>query len=80
MNPGWLDPVIYAAGHTREHPDASEFGGRPGPTRYPHLGPGPDPDPRLPRYRAVYAPISPPQSASDIEVGRIAPGGTGAVS
>ena len=73
MNPGWLDPVIYAAGHLASIRTRPSSAGSPDRPAIPHLGPGPDPDPRLPRYRAVYAPISPPQSASDIEVGRDRP-------
>ena len=85
MNPVTPTPVtpeaaIYAARSLRAHPDASEFGGYPGPTRFGHLGPRPVPDPRLPRYRAVFDPINEAAPPSGIEVGRLHPRGTGAVS
>ena len=72
-----LVAISYAAKNFPEHPGASEFGGYPGPTRFPDLGPGPDRSadpPGLPRYRAAYAPITEAQSGSDIEVSRAGAG------
>ena len=72
-----LDIIMYAAKHIKEHPGVSEFGGYPGATRFPDLGPGPDRSadpPGLPRYRAAYKPITEPQSPSDIDVSRVGKG------
>jgi hypothetical protein len=69
-----LAAISYAAKHHPEYPGSSEFGGYPGPTRFPDLGPRSDRStdpPGLPRYRAAYQPVTAPQSGSDIEVGRI---------
>lgn len=64
----WAENAMSAAKHTREHPDASEFGGAPGPDAHAHA----DPPPTHQGYAAGplgsgrYMPISPPQSVEDI--------------
>ena len=50
----WVEPIIYAAKHTREHPGASEFGAPPSGQTYP-FPPGyrPLPAAQSPREIAV---------------------------
>ena len=75
MNPGWLDPVIYAAGHTqrafRTRPSSAGGPDRPA---IQHLGPGPrprSPAAALPGGVCAHQPSDSP--LTDIEVGRDRP-------
>ena len=68
----WAEKAMWEAKHLREAPDASEFGGAPGPDPHAHA----DPPPEHRGYPNRYMPITPAQSPEDISIGR-AKRGTG---
>jgi hypothetical protein len=66
----WAENAMSAAKHTREHPDASEFGGAPGPDPHAHADP-PSSERgycQEPLAGGRYMPISPAASPDDISI------------
>lgn len=63
----WAQNAMWAAKHTPEPADASEFGGAPGPDAHAHA----DPPPEHRGYPDRYKPITPAQSPDEISIQRV---------